>query len=122
MGKVEVDKDAMLAIKGPDGPFVMVNLFRLKDKTQFGAFLEDMRGVSGRAIAAAGAETLYAGAVGGEFIEGEDHWDRVVLVRYPGWTTLCDSLADDDLVEKVGAVRRKYLDDARFILTTPLGG
>jgi len=122
MGNVEINKDAILAVKAPDGPFVMVNLFRLKDKTQFAEFLQAMRNVAQRAIDTASAETLYAGAVGGEFIAGEDHWDRIVLVRYPNWQTLCDTFADDDLVKMVSAVRRKYLDDARFILTTALHG
>lgn len=122
MGKVEINRDAILAARGADGPCVMVNLFRLKDNTQFAEFLQAMRSVAGKAIDTASAETLYAGAMGGEFIAGEDHWDRIVLVRYPNWQTLCDSLADDELVDKVNNVRRKYLDDARFILTTALGG
>ena len=41
-----------------------------------------MRSVSDPAF-----QALHAGAIGGEFIAGEDHWDFMVLFRYPDWRT-----------------------------------
>lgn len=120
MRGIDIDRDALRAIPEPDGPVVMVNLFRLKDKTLFGEFLQAMQSASTHVTGAIGAEPVYAGEIGGEFISGEDHWDKVALFRYPSFASLLAALADDDAFERARDIRRKYLDDARFILSTPL--
>jgi len=102
---------------------MMVNLFRLKDESQFDAFVQDTMRIGADTVKSAGVETLYAGAVAAEFVAGAgDHWHRMTLVRYPGIEALRSAFANDELYEEVSEVRRAYLDDARFILTTPLGG
>lgn len=118
---VTIDKEALHAFDAPEGPVVMINLFRLKDRTEFGAFIQALRGISGQALDGAGAEIIYAGAIGGEFIVGE-RWDTVVLFRYPSWQAFRDLSADEETFEKTQAVRRQYLEDARFMVSTPLGG
>ena len=122
MRGIDIDREALEAFPAPDGPVVMVNLFRLKDRTQFGAFLDAMQRASAWQLDAAGAEPVYAGAIGGEFIAGEDRWDTVMLLRYPSFAALLAALADDEAFTKARDIRREYLDDARFVLTTPLGG
>lgn len=121
MRGIDIDREALRELSGPNGPVLMVNLFRLKNKAQFGEFLQAMQAASAQAIGAAGAEPVYAGAVGGEFIAGEDHWDRIALFRYPSLDSLLAALGDDVAFEKAQEIRREYLDDARFILTTPFG-
>ena len=121
MRGIDIDRQALWAISAPEGPVVMVNLFRLKDKARFPEFLRAMQAASAQTIDAAGAEPVYAGAVKGEFIGGEDHWDRIALFRYPSIEALLAALDDDAAFERAQDIRREYLDDARFFLTTPLG-
>jgi hypothetical protein len=122
MSNVVIDKEALQSFEGVDGPVVMLNLFRLKDKAQFGEFIQVLRSAANEALASASAEVVYAGAMGPEFVAGEDHWDVVLLIRYPDWQIFRDLSANDETFDKTQAIRRQYLDDARFIITTPLGG
>lgn len=122
MAKVETDIEAMLAFEGPEGPFAMLNLFRLKDKSQFAEFQQAMAAAVSSAMAAVGARPLYAGAVGGEFVAGTDEWDLAILVQYPDWKALRAMVSDPEAGERVNQVRKVYLADSRLILTTPLDG
>ena len=118
-GKVDIDSKAMLALSPPpQGPVVMLNLFRLKDSTQFAEYQKALIGVAAKGFAASGGESLYSGMVHGEFLSGEAYWHAMALVRYPDWSSLCAIVVDGALLDDLNLVRRAYLEDARFILTT----
>lgn len=80
---------------GPEnGPFVMVNLLKFKDKADYADGSDaDLTGAEayaryGKAIqtclAGVGGRHVYAGSVTGLMIgEVEDDWDMVALVEYP---------------------------------------
>ena len=77
-----------------DGPFVMVNLLKFKDKAEYAdgsdahlsgreAYLRYAKGVS-RLVEALGGAIRYGGAVTGLMIgEVEELWDMVALAEYP---------------------------------------
>ena len=77
-----------------DGPFVMVNLLKFKDKAQYADGREtDLSGAEAYALysaavverlAAVGAKPGFAGPVTGLMLgEVEENWDMVALAEYP---------------------------------------
>lgn len=85
---------------GPEnGPFVMVNLLKFKDKAEYADGSDsDLSGAKayaryGKAIqaclAAVGGRQIYAGNVTGLMIgEVEDQWDMIALVEYPSLSAM----------------------------------
>jgi uncharacterized protein (DUF1330 family) len=85
---------------GPEnGPFVMVNLLKFKDKAEYADGSDsDLSGAKayaryGKAIqaclAAVGGRQIYAGNVTGMMIgEVEDQWDMIALVEYPSLSAM----------------------------------
>jgi hypothetical protein len=120
MGKVEIDRGAILAAPPPAGPFVMVNMFRLKDPSKLGEWLSAMQNAAHQEVEKLGADGVYAGTISAEFV-GEGHWHLMILARYPSWTDFCSTLASEAMIEKMNAVRRTYLEDSSFMLSCPLG-
>ena len=77
-----------------DGPFVMVNLLKFKDKAEYADGREtDLSGAEAYALygaavverlAAVGAKPGYSGPVTGLMLgEVEENWDMVALAEYP---------------------------------------
>lgn len=85
---------------GPEnGPFVMVNLLKFKDKAEYADGSDsDLSGAKayaryGKAIqaclAAVGGRQIYAGNVTGMMIgEVEEQWDMIALVEYPSLSAM----------------------------------
>ena len=79
---------------GEDGPFVMVNLLKFKERAEYadgretnltGAEAYAIYGAAvGKCIAGVGGTQGFAGEVTGLLLgEVEDNWDMVALVEYP---------------------------------------
>jgi uncharacterized protein (DUF1330 family) len=79
---------------GEDGPFVMVNLLKFKERAEYPDSREtDLTGAEayaiygaavGKCIADVGGTSGFAGEVTGLLLgEVEDNWDMVALVEYP---------------------------------------
>ena len=79
---------------GEDGPFVMVNLLKFKERAEYADGREaDLSGAEayaiygaavGQCIADVGGTPGFAGEVTGLLLgEVEDNWDMVALVEYP---------------------------------------
>ena len=79
---------------GEDGPFVMVNLLKFKERAEYADGREaDLTGAEayaiygaavGKCIADVGGTPGFAGEVTGLLLgEVEDNWDMVALVEYP---------------------------------------
>lgn len=124
------DQVRQLRDTGPDGPFVMVNLLKFRDRAQY----DDDRNEparSGREAYAlyehvvfsvavhdvGGAEIVYQGPVNQLFIGPIDDpatdWDEVLLVRYPSKKHFLAMLADDTyraaLVHRQAALERTFI-------------
>ena len=94
--KVNPSPDAQASFFGgeEDGPFVMINLLKFKDKAEYpdgsdaelsGAQAYARYGVAvAKCLANVGAKPVYSGAVTGWMIgEVEENWDMVALAQYP---------------------------------------
>jgi uncharacterized protein (DUF1330 family) len=87
-----------------DGPVVLVNLFRFRERAAYETPGDDTN-VSGRdaylrysvrfgeVLAASGGRVLYAGDIAGVFLgEVEEAWHAVAIVEYPSRAVLADIL------------------------------
>ncbi len=96
VNQVNLSPDAMMDFFGAeeDGPFVMVNLLKFKEKAEYpdgsdadlsGAEAYARYGAAvGKCIADVGATPGFAGSVTGLMLgEVEENWDMVALVEYP---------------------------------------
>ena len=97
----------------PDtGPVVMVNMLRLRDRAAYKRYSE----LTMPLIKARGGTVLWAGD--GEavaFGDAEaDHWDYVVLVRYPSRAAFLDMLRSNDYA--AANVHREQAVDRHVIL------
>lgn len=93
---------------GPDnGPFVMVNLLKFKDKAEYADGSDpELSGAEayaryGKAIqaclAAVGGRQIYAGPVTGLMIgEVDDLWDIIALVEYPSLAAMQKMVSSPD--------------------------
>ena len=89
-GPREINADLIASL--PDrGPVVMVNLLRLRDRDEYRRYSE----LTMPLIKARGGTVLWAG--NGEAVAfgnaAQDHWDYVVLVRYPSRAAFLDMMA-----------------------------
>lgn len=96
--------------KGPDGPIVMVNLLKYRDKAAYAADRPEAKdGISGReayqryaavalpCVGEAGGGIVWAGQQALVFIGGaQDEWDDVVCVRYPSRQAFMEMIARPD--------------------------
>lgn len=120
MSNFDMNEELIFSHKPAAGPFVMVNLFRMKEGLRFEDFIKEMTPVSQNLFKDVQAQSVYSGKVGGEFTNGKIDWDAIILVRFPDWETLLRSLGSK--IDELNAVRRKYLEDYKWVFTKPLGG
>jgi len=123
------DQVRALRDRGPEGPIVMLNLLKFRDKAQYPAemnmapcsgaeaygryqtaFAGDLRPVTQ-------ADILYDGAVGQLIIgmagTSETDWDKVLLVRYPSRQHFLGMMANEDYRK---ALAHRYAGLARTVL------
>lgn len=131
MGSIEPDAERMQAFASQldsEGPIVMVNLLRYRDKAAYPAD-SDATPCSGREayqrysevalrnVAEVGGELFYLGQVAVSVIApaGEE-WDDVALVRYPSRRAFIEMIGRADY--QAGALHRSAaLADSRLIAT-----
>lgn len=123
------DQVRALRDHGPEGPIVMVNLLKFRDRAAYPAGTPDAD-VSGREAygryehafvvtvgAVSAAEVIYAGPVGQVFIgdprAAEADWDMVLIVRYPSRQHFLRMMAEpsyrDALVHRYAGLERTVL-------------
>jgi len=117
MGLVDLDSAKLSEFNAPDGPVVMLNLYRFKSQDHREKFAESMGSVVGPLLQKAGAEIVYGGSVAGEFVAGEQ-WDSIALVRYPSYRAFLEILADPDVEAQILELRRAMLSESRFMVTS----
>ena len=114
-----------------NGPFVMVNLLKFKDKAEYGDGSDsDLSGAAaydryGKAIqaclAAVGGRQIYAGAVNGMMIgEVEDQWDMIALVEYPSLAAMQKMLSSPEY-RAIESHRKAGLAGQLNICTSQIG-
>ena len=104
----------------PEGPIVMVNLLKLKSGVELAKFGVEFAQAVGPVLKDVGAETLYTGVAGPEFC-AEDDWDLVALVKYPNYQAFLKLGTNEDWIAGAGKIREEKLQDARLVLTQPVG-
>lgn len=122
---------AILARLPADTPVVMLNLLRFKAVASYKSGPADYSGreayrrysdVALKKLAEIGAQVLYLGAAQGELIAPpEEHWDEVLLVRYPSVQAFIGMLAMPDYREATKH-RTAALEDSRLVATLPQAG
>ena len=72
MALVNIDTDRLREMTPPEGPVVMLNLYRFKTPEDRGRFSESMSTLFGPVLEKLGAEVVYSGSVMGELVaDGE---------------------------------------------------
>ena len=121
MSSTDMNKELVLAHPPPAGPFVMVNLYKLKEGVQFAEFLKEMALVADDAFRGTSGRILYRGKVGAEFTNNESEWDYIIPIEYDDWTRITHFFEDNEMINKLNGIRRKYLADSRWTFTTHMG-
>lgn len=117
---------------GEDGPFVMVNLLKFKDKAEYtdgsdaelsGAEAYARYGVAVQAcLQAVGGRQIYAGSVTGLLLgEVEDLWDMVALAEYPSLAAM-QQMVQSPEYQAIEHHRKAGLAGQLNIRTKPMGG
>lgn len=101
-----------------DGPVVMVNLMKFKSPQDMQRFASDGQRTSDY-ISALGAERVYGGLAGPEFC-ADDDWDLVLLIRYPSFAVVHQTLTEESIGSFVASLRDETIEESRFIVTTAL--
>jgi uncharacterized protein (DUF1330 family) len=116
---------------GEDGPFVMVNLLKFKDKAEYvdgrntelsGAEAYAIYGAAVQAcIADVGATPGFSGAVTGLLLgEVEENWDMVALVEYPSLDAFRSMMMSPEY-QKIAVHRSAGLEGQLNLKTKPGG-
>lgn len=130
--RVMPDKDqieTMINDPGPDGPIVMVNLLKFRDKAAYAdGSNPEMTGREAYALYGAGVAPLiakhggrmiYAGPVTFLMLGRADElWDQVALVEYPKRASLFE-MSTSDAYQKISHHRDAGLEGQLNIETTP---
>ena len=100
--------EALLRSLPDEGPVVMVNLVRFRDRAEYKRYSE----LTMPLIKARGGTVLWAGEVeGAAFGDPEkDKWDYVVLVYYPSRAAFLDMMSSAEY-EKANAHREAALEE-----------
>jgi hypothetical protein len=118
MGLVDIDLEKAAAWShAPEGPVVMLNLYKFKSDADMTRFSAELQKTMGTAAAETGLEVIYSGVAGPEFVAGED-WELVALVRYPSYEAMLSIFKDDATRGALEEVRRSTLAESRFMVTT----
>ncbi len=109
----------------PDRPVVMVNLLRFKAQAEYAdgtqcAGLEAYQTYAKhtfKLVTQRGGETVYYGNARGMLIAPEgEHWDQVLLVRYPDYAAFVSMIKSDEYRE-ISYHRTAALQDSRLYAT-----
>lgn len=109
-------------------PIVMVNLLRFNEIANYSDGVEcagreayaTYAGQAVKRIKEAGGEMVYRGAVAGGIIApAEEHWDEVLLVRYPSLEAFRNMISSPEY-QKITTHRTAALMDSRLWLTQSL--
>jgi uncharacterized protein (DUF1330 family) len=116
----------ILAALPQDRPIVMLNLLRFNEQARYRHGETPCSGreayaryaqVAEQKVQAVGGQVAYMGRVKGLLIAPPDeHWDEVLLVRYPSASAFAAMLAMPDYMAATRH-RTAALDDARLIAT-----
>ncbi len=114
MGGPKEANAALIAELPDQGPVVMVNMLRLRDRAAYKRYSE----LTMPLIKARGGTVIWAGD--GEAVAygdaAADKWDYVVLVRYPSRAAFLDMLASPDYA--AANVHREQAVEKHVILAT----
>ncbi len=107
-----------------EGPVVMVNLLKFREKTETGEPGRTAYERYGRAaipfLAEIGARVLWYGSVGQVFIGADkDRWDEVLLVEYPSRKAFLTMISRPDYM-KIHGDREAALEDSALLVTSTL--
>lgn len=84
--------------KGPDGPIVMVNLLKFRDRDAYMRY----GAVAMKCVAQRGGSIAWMGKQSLVFIGGaEQDWDEVVCVRYPSRQKFLEMIADPEYLAAI---------------------
>ena len=118
-----------LAASTDDGPVVMINLLRFKDRADGIDAADGIRGAEAYARYGAAARPFLEGAGGSllmataasESVIGpeEGEWDMVLAVQYPSRAAFLGMISNPAYLE-IHAHRAAALADSRLIATVPL--
>ena len=117
MALVDVDMGRLREMTPPEGPVVMLNLYRFKTPEDRERFSGSMSTLIGQEFDRLGVEIVYSGSVVGELV-ADEKWDVIALVRYPNFQVFIDLFADDAVWNEVEELRRSALMESRFMVTT----
>jgi len=98
------------------GELVMVNMLRFKPdggEAQYDKYSQLIYPI----LKKVGAEVIYYGTGVMTYI-GEDHWDSVLLVKYPSRSAFVEMIRDPEYTEAV-KYRNEGLVDSRLYVTRP---
>ena len=114
------DQIARLAAHRSAEPVIMLNLLRFKPDGGREAYDRYAEGV-GPCLDKVGASVLWYGRADATVIgdDDADHWDAVILVRYPSRQAFLDMVSSPDYQE-IGDRRTEALTDSRLIACTEL--
>ena len=100
---------------GPnDGPFVMLNLNRYRDRDSYGRYAA----VAAQVLGDVGGTVLwYTPAERTVVGEADDRWDEVIAVRYPTVAAFL-SLVGDPRIAEVRGARAEGLERASLVFCT----
>jgi len=136
MGSVEPEArqlKAFLDDAGPEGPVVMINLLRYRERAAYpeGFEAEPCSGreaygrygaVAMEKVAAAGGRVIWFGNVHASVIAPPgEAWDDALLVEYPSKQAFFDMVAQPDY-QTAAPHRTAALADSRLIATTTAAG
>ena len=116
MALVDVDMARLRELSPPEGPVVMLNLYRFKTPEDHERFKGAMSTLIGPEMDKLGVEIVYSGSVMGEFV-ADEKWDVIALVRYPNFQVFIDLFADGAMGDEVEELRRSALMESRFMVT-----
>ena len=117
---------------GEDGPFVMVNLLKFRERAEYADGREtDLTGAQayaiygaavGQCVADVGGTPGFAGAVTGLMLgEVEENWDMIALVEYPSLSAM-QTMISSPKYQEISAHRAAGLEGQLNIKTKRLGG
>lgn len=129
MSVVDPDKNRLPEILNSipaETPIVMLNLLRFREAAHYKDGVADYDGreayrryseVALKKVRAVGGEVIWSGqALGSVIAPPEEHWDEVLLVRYPSIQAFAAMLADPEY-RQATKHRTAALQEARLICT-----
>ncbi|MGI9595104.1 MAG: DUF1330 domain-containing protein [Acidimicrobiales bacterium] len=129
MSSIHADEQALatMAQKDLDGPVVMLNLLRYRERAESGHGVDGLTGEEayrfyGREFAKLnprfGGEPIWMG-LADQVVVGREDWDVVILVRYPSRAAFVSMMSDPDY-QAIAPIRAAALADSRLIETDQL--